>query len=951
MKKTINNIKKIIIKSKEIIVDNFKSKDIIIGKIHDAKSIVIKEFYKFRDICGILGVSALLAVLIKFIVFYSLMGVTSGFLSAYLISLIITYLIFKMPRNKLIPAIIFCVLSLLMFCDVTYNSFFNRYLSIGMLGAAEVVGDIGDSIKAIMRPVNFLMLIDAALALATALNLRSKERRGNIDEELDIENCQDPNAETYSNADTEGDTDIALYNEDTDFNDDEDTGLNGDSETGDDADIELKKESDLNDEGIELQCQSDSDAVYENDILNSNTRISRLCQKLMINQEKRLKAISYGKKFSSLLLILAILIGNLMGIGLFKSITNQEFYTFHVKDIISSIFSSENDNLATMTDHYQNEKDGPLFGIAEGKNLVVIQLESFQNFTVGMEYNGEEITPNINKLLEGNTTYFDNFYQQIGSGNTSDAEFATNNSLYGSLTSYTYKLYEENYFRGLPVMLKERGYNTSVYHAAEDREFWNRENMYPAQGFDRYYGGLKPNGGDYEMIEWMGWGLTDSEFMKQTVNYMKEIEEPYYNFVITISNHHPYKMLNKYKFVELMPRDRGTIVGNYIQSAAYTDYSLGLFMDLLKKEGMYEDTVFVIYGDHVGMTHSEEIDKGMGKLLGKAYDFQDMMSVPLIIHIPGESEDIHNTISTAGGQTDIFPTLAYLFGFEELDTLYVGHNLYTIKEGLVAEQTMMTKGSFFSNEIAYEMSRDGIFENGRAWNIRTGEEVDVASCYANHLKSIQIIENSEYILRSDAIRKIFLQGESIGSISDLEMSRLYPDEIVIAGYPKNGLKGSDSKEALDYSVYAGYKNIRLDVRWNSKGEPYTVNARTGKKEMSGEDIAAWMAAHGSINIYFNVKDKGDALVEYLADKNKIIAERTVLELSSQSEYTGNYEAVLNISETGLTANQVKAFIKAKKPWAILIDQNDVQQKYANILNEEVQIYILDKSEGIVKKAD
>ena len=118
------------------------------------------------------------------------------------------------------------------------------------------------------------------------------------------------------------------------------------------------------------------------------------------------------------------------------------------------------------TNSYQREKNGPLFGKAAGKNLVMIQIESLQDFVGGREYNGQEITPNLNALIEGNATYFDNFYQQVGSGNTSDAEFAANNSLYGTLISYTYKLFNDNYFRGLPVLLSERGYDTACFSCA-----------------------------------------------------------------------------------------------------------------------------------------------------------------------------------------------------------------------------------------------------------------------------------------------------------------------------------------------------------------------------------------------------------------------------------------------------------------------------------------------------
>lgn len=376
----------------------------------------------------------------------------------------------------------------------------------------------------------------------------------------------------------------------------------------------------------------------------------------------------------------------------------QEFFFYHIKDIVSGAFAGEtSENLAAWTDSYEQEKNGPLFGAAKDKNLIMIQVESMQDFVIGREYEGQELTPNLNALIEGNATYFDNFYQQVGSGNTSDAEFAANNSLYGTLVSYTYKLFNQNYFRGLPVLLGEMGYDTAVFHAHEDRSFWSRESMYPSEGFNRYYGGLKGRGGDYEMTEWMGWGLTDSEFYPQTVEYMKELAEPFYSFVISISNHHPYEMLDHYKFIELAPEDEDTIVGKYLQSAAYTDYALGVFFDELKEAGLYDNSIFVIYGDHTGLAHSDEIDESMERILGKPYDYEEMLKVPLIIYSPDESIELGNTIMTAGGETDIMPTVAYLMGIEELDTIYTGHNLYTVKEGFVAEQTYMTKGAFFTN--------------------------------------------------------------------------------------------------------------------------------------------------------------------------------------------------------------------------------------------------------------
>jgi phosphoglycerol transferase MdoB-like AlkP superfamily enzyme len=466
---------------------------------------------------------------------------------------------------------------------------------------------------------------------------------------------------------------------------------------------------------------------------------------------------------------------NPIGSPLLRSLSNQEIYAYHLGDALRgggmNTGSREEDLLTLIeTDNYAKEKDGPLFGVAEGRNLIVIQLESFQNFVVGLRYRGQEITPNLNRLIEGNTIYFDQFFHQVGGGNTSDAEFAINNSICGSAQYYTYNLFSQNSFHGLPALLKERGYTTAVFHAYEDVSFWNRAEMYPAEGFDLFYGGLDDHRkGDYHLTEWMGWGLTDSEFYKQTLGFMEALPQPFYSFVISLSNHHPFEMLEHYRFIELASEDEDTLVGNYLQSAAYTDWSLGIFLDGLKDAGLYYNSVIAIYGDHQGLMQDGDTPAEMERLLGKAYDFDEMMNVPLIISLPdierapadlrttaaavtapAPAADIRRTVHTVGGQIDFLPTTAYLLGMEDLD-VHLGHNLLTVREGFVAVQSYMRKGSFITDDTLFEMSRDGVFKNSRVIDRRTREAVSVFSYIEAHERALDIINASEYILANDML--------------------------------------------------------------------------------------------------------------------------------------------------------------------------------------------------------
>jgi len=818
-------------------------------------------FENFYKTYGILGTIAVAACMIKIYLFYLFIGIDNNAIAAYFVSCLLLYLFFACIKNKWIPAALFAVFSLLMWCDVMYSSFFNRYLSVDMIGAASVLGDITASIMEVFQIQYLLLFADVVLVFVCLIRKRKIEE----DEK-------------------------------------------------------------------------------KNTVAGRQQR----------NKEREIKQITGLVKALFPVLIVALLTINITGSNFIKSVSNQEIITYHIKDFLSAVFAvTEGESLSAFEDTYQEDKIGPLFGIAEGRNLIVIQLESFQNFVVGLSYNGQEITPVLNKLLLENTAYFDNYYQQIGSGNTSDAEFASNNSIYGSLMSYTNKLYgKQNYFRGLPVMLKERGYDTAVFHANENKEFWSRRDAYPNMGFDRYYGGLtnRPGDGVYEMKEWMGWGLTDTYFYEQTIQLMEELKEPFYSYVISISNHHPYIMLDHYQFIEPLPEDEDTIVANYLNSAAYTDHTLGEFLEYLKEKGWYDNSVIAIFGDHVGLTHSGEVNASMEKLLGRPYDFDVLMNIPLLITIPG-ADDVRQTISVAGGQLDFFPTIAYLMGFPELDTLYFGRNLFNVKEGFVVQQTYMTKGSFFKNDIAFEMSRDGVFEHGRAWNLKTGEKIPLDECYNDYVRSMEIINTSEYVLKSDAIRRIFLYGEDTNEAFSVEVKRTYPDAIAIAGAPSEKL--GNTIQDITYSHKHSERCIRIELTWTDEEEPepIAVNPDSGEIEMTGHMLLEWMENHADTLIVVRIERSADWFMRIMAERSPAAAERLIVEVSELPEYTGKHDAIIDISNLSLSLSEIRDFVERNDVWAIMMTKEDAHGRFKSLLDLDTGIYLTGETDGFITKAD
>ena len=459
--------------------------------------------------------------------------------------------------------------------------------------------------------------------------------------------------------------------------------------------------------------------------------------------------------------IIAFCAINPLSLKFVKKINTVEFFTNHVNDVFYSLvddISAETVDSEDVISQVQEMTEKPSTqkyeGIAKGKSLIVIQIESLQNFVIGAKYNGQEITPNLNKLIGNNSIYFDNYYANIGKGNTADAEFTTLNSLYPVIDRECYSLYTDNTYNGLPWLMRDLGYRAFAIHGYEGT-FWNRENAYPYQGFEEFYS-LE----DLDDTDTIGMGISDKSMFSQTIDILKEQEDPFFSFIITLTNHHPYEMDEELYTIDLLEEDQGTPFGRYLETVAYTDAAIGEFVEQLKEEGLYDNTVIAMYGDHHGLncTMSENYDS-VSNYLGKDYDFDEMFNVPLIIHIP--ESGITETISTTGGQIDFLPTIANLFDIHIPQPYILGQDLVNSKNGFVAFTVYLFEGSFVKNNVMFEISREKLFEGSRAWDIHTGEEYDIEEFYDDYERAIKLKETSKYIMDQDLMADMFDHSDQI----------------------------------------------------------------------------------------------------------------------------------------------------------------------------------------------
>lgn len=346
-------------------------------------------------------------------------------------------------------------------------------------------------------------------------------------------------------------------------------------------------------------------------------------------------------------------------------------------------------------------QDNEYRGLAKGKNIVFLQIEALENFVINEEIFGQEITPNLNKLIKDNL-YFKNVYEQNNAGNSIDMDMMAASGVLPLGDVITYLEYPEVKYYSLSRILNKEGYNTILTHAEKAGD-WNwAEAGKSASGYKTIW-----DIRDYNIDERVGFGLSDRSLYTQFVEKIAKEEEPFLAVVPTLTSHGPFDIDEKYRELDLPKNLDENRLGGYFQSIHYADKQIGLIFELLKEKGLLDNTIVVIYGDHGGVHKYYMEDVEASNIEGNWWQEKDS-KIPLIIcgsNIPSKTIDVY------GGQVDIMPTVAYLLG---LDTkgYQMGRNLLNttrdvtvIKDGIIVgnpkgdEEEMLKKAYDIADKI------------------------------------------------------------------------------------------------------------------------------------------------------------------------------------------------------------------------------------------------------------
>lgn len=461
-------------------------------------------------------------------------------------------------------------------------------------------------------------------------------------------------------------------------------------------------------------------------------------------------------------------------------VMNHGIYVYQLDDFIQSLTPKitsvlgHDKALKKVTDYYKENKYTPsnneYTNIFKGKNIIVIHAESMQKFAMDLTFNNKEVTPNLNKLAnEG--IFFSNFYSQVGVGTSSDAEFTFNTSLMPSTKGTVFVNYFDRDYISIPKLLKEQGYYTYSMHA-NTGEFWNRNTMHKSLGYDKFY-----SKDSYIIDETIGLGLSDKSFFKQSVNIMKQVKEeenkPFYSLLIMLSNHTPFSdlaLMEDYKTTidvtidnQTVTRDylNNTTMGNYLRSVHYADSAIGEFIDNLDKEGLLENTVLVIYGDHDArldfedfnllynydpITDTIKTENDEGYIPYTKYNYELDRKVPFIIWTKDQNYNLN--VNTPMGMIDVLPTLGNMIGIHS--DYQLGKDIMNLK----GDDNTVTfiDGSFLTSKVYYNSPK------GEIYSINN-EPITEEYIKERAKKSSDLIEVSNDIITYDFIKEIKKQKE------------------------------------------------------------------------------------------------------------------------------------------------------------------------------------------------
>jgi lipoteichoic acid synthase len=217
--------------------------------------------------------------------------------------------------------------------------------------------------------------------------------------------------------------------------------------------------------------------------------------------------------------------------------------------------------------------------------------------------------------------------------------------------------------RCLPDLLEEHGYRTVFFQSATEK-FERRPQLVDNMGYEDFFATQDMSKEGFEETNYFGY--EDNIMLDPSREWLEENgDEPFLATYLTATGHHQYVVPHRYgkkKFVEDGEFNR------YLNTMRYQDFFLMNLFAQYKDLGLYEDTIFIVLGDH---------GEGFDEHGLKQHDntiYEEGLRIPFVIHQAGRWEG-GEWIEPAVSEMDVLPTVADLLGYRIEGDTYPGASM------------------------------------------------------------------------------------------------------------------------------------------------------------------------------------------------------------------------------------------------------------------------------------
>ena len=357
-----------------------------------------------------------------------------------------------------------------------------------------------------------------------------------------------------------------------------------------------------------------------------------------------------------------------------KSMELVGFFEYNFRNIYVNYFRKQeeenNETLDFLDSIFDIETEKPLneyTGIFEGKNLILVQLESIDNFLTN-----ESVMPNLASIRSKSINFTNHYSFVNGGGSTFNSEFMVNTG-YSTPYSYNQNAYtfsKNNFDYSLPNLFKSVGYTVNAFHM-NSSEYYSRGINYKNFGYNSY-NGLKDLGVYSNKEYYLDTNLITNEiFNSKIFNVENTVNPNFVSYIITYSAHLPFSKTSGVCSMLLTEEEKEDTDYNPSEmdclkiQAGETDRMIGLLMENLKEKGLYDNTVVVFFADHYTYTLSDK------NILAGLKDIDTNLINKTDFFI-WASDITPRNITKVTSQLNILPTILNLFNLYDHPNYYIG---------------------------------------------------------------------------------------------------------------------------------------------------------------------------------------------------------------------------------------------------------------------------------------